>query len=113
MVRTQGSTVEVRGTSAAGDDEATSVDRMYEVGRRYEFHPTNTSPPWEDNSCTATRLLGRESVPALSGTTATSESGGVVTAPLTMALSAIGLVTVGAVLGLLWWRRRASDPPRG
>jgi hypothetical protein len=57
-VRTEdGTTVEVRGTEAPGANQATSVDRTYRVGGRYEFHPTNNSAPWADNACTATRLL--------------------------------------------------------
>lgn len=52
-----GPTVEVRGTDATGPDQVTSVDRTYRVGGRYEFDPTNAAPPWEDNACTATRLL--------------------------------------------------------
>lgn len=62
-VRTDaGQTVTVRGTPG-GKNSATSVDRRYEVGGRYEFHPVNASSPYEDNDCTATRLLGRVAVP--------------------------------------------------
>jgi hypothetical protein len=38
---------------------ATSVDRRFVVGSRYEFHPTNDTSPYQDNACTATRQLGR------------------------------------------------------
>jgi len=58
-VRTDaGRSVTVRGTPG-GRSTMTSVDRSYEVGGRYEFHPVNDSSPFEDNNCTATRLLSR------------------------------------------------------
>jgi len=48
-------TVEVRGgPGSLASNEASSVDRRYDSGRRYLFVPTNNSPPFEDNSCTAT-----------------------------------------------------------
>ncbi len=60
-VRTDdGRTVEVRGGNSRA---VTSVDRTFEAGGRYEFHPVNTSSPFEDNACTATRLLSRGPVP--------------------------------------------------
>jgi hypothetical protein len=36
----------------------TSVDRMYQARRRYEFHPLNRRSPYHDNACTATHLIG-------------------------------------------------------
>lgn len=63
-VRTDdGRTVEVRGGSSRA---VTSVDRTFEAGGRYEFHPINRSSPFEDNACTATRLLSRGPVPSSS-----------------------------------------------
>lgn len=63
-VRTEtGETVRVNGTPALGSTQ-TSVDRTYEVGGRYEFHPINSSSPFEDNACTATHLLSMTSIPA-------------------------------------------------
>ena len=35
----------------------TSVDRPFALGGRYEFHPINSGPPYQDNACTATRQL--------------------------------------------------------
>jgi hypothetical protein len=59
-VRTDdGRVVQVVGTpdrSAA----ATSVDRRFAVGARYEFHPLNDAPPYQDNACTATRQVGAD-----------------------------------------------------
>jgi hypothetical protein len=34
-----------------------SVDRTYDVGATYEFHPRNDTSPFRDGACTATRLL--------------------------------------------------------
>lgn len=50
-----GSVVEVRGGPRDG---FTSVDRTFARGARYEFHPLSSSPPFEDNACTATRRVG-------------------------------------------------------
>ncbi|GAA1219490.1 hypothetical protein GCM10009665_06980 [Kitasatospora nipponensis] len=33
------------------------MDRTYSVGLRYEFHPLNSSSPYHDNACTATRVV--------------------------------------------------------
>jgi hypothetical protein len=39
-----------------GDDPnvASSVDRTYQLGGRYEFDPTNDTDPYQDDICTAT-----------------------------------------------------------
>ena len=59
VVRTaDGRTVTVRGSDAEGA-AATTVDRVYAVGTRYEFHPINDSSPYQDNACTATHPIGR------------------------------------------------------
>jgi hypothetical protein len=34
------------------------VDRTYEDGATYEFHVLNDASPYEDNACTATKLIG-------------------------------------------------------
>jgi hypothetical protein len=56
-----GRTVMVSGTPAEADPPggvaATSVDRVFAVGARYEFHPINSASPYQDNACTATRQL--------------------------------------------------------
>ncbi len=59
VVRTDaGEEVVVRGTTASADNEATSADRSYVVGGRYEFHPLNATSTFADNACTRTLLLG-------------------------------------------------------
>lgn len=55
VIAQDGRKVEVRGTPDAS--AITTVDRTYEVGAQYEFHPVNDSSPYEDNACTATRKL--------------------------------------------------------
>jgi hypothetical protein len=57
VVLDDGTRVEVHGSSSLGVGSATSVDRQYAVGGRYEFHPTNARSPYQDNICTATRQL--------------------------------------------------------
>jgi hypothetical protein len=65
VVRTDaGATVEVRGTTVGAENAFSSVDRSYQVGGRYEFHPTNGMSPFADNECTATRLLSMSAVPS-------------------------------------------------
>lgn len=57
-VRTEdGREVTVVGAGDLNSDAATSVDRRYAVGARYEFHPLNSTSPFQDNACTATRQL--------------------------------------------------------
>ncbi len=102
VVRTEdGRTVEVRGgeTSAA----ASSVDRTYEVGGRYEFHPVNDASPYQDNACTRTRLLEHGAAPA----GAPAEGGGGGSSPV-LRYVAFGLSSVVAavVLALALRRRR-------
>jgi hypothetical protein len=57
VVRDDGSRVEVHGSTELDDGTATSVDRHFAVGGRYEFHPINASNPFQDNACTTTRQL--------------------------------------------------------
>jgi hypothetical protein len=47
-----GHRVEVVGTSSTS--RFTSTDRAYEIGARYEFHPTNSTSPYRNNICTRT-----------------------------------------------------------
>lgn len=50
-------TVEARGGPGASmPNGGSSIDRTYEAGRRYLFFPTNGSPPFDDNQCSATML---------------------------------------------------------
>ncbi|MGH3717166.1 MAG: hypothetical protein ACRDT4_27445 [Micromonosporaceae bacterium] len=56
-VRTDdGQAVVVNGAEEPGT--MTSVDRTYQRGARYEFHPINDSSPYRDNACTATHRIG-------------------------------------------------------
>ena len=102
-VRTDdGRTVTVRGSDAVGPNEATSVDRTYRVGLRYEFHPTNDRDPFLDNACTATHEIGGSPAPAGTGGTASAAVGW---------LAAATAVVAG--VALLWLvrrrRRRSAD----
>lgn len=61
-VRTDsGETVQVHGGPPGS--LFTSVDRNFSPGGYYEFHPVNASSPFEDNACTATRLISQGPVP--------------------------------------------------
>lgn len=98
-VRTDtGATVKVVGTPDTGSG-ATSVDRTYEVGGRYEFHPTNDASPFQDNACTATRLLSMTSPPP----TTTS---GLQGSP--MKVAALTALLVGGVTAAVAVSRRTS-----
>lgn len=103
-VRTEGNeTVTVRGTPATALSGATSVDRNYEVGGRYEFHPVNRSSPYEDNACTATRLLSREAVPPATAPPVPAPLGW---SPAETALGAAVVVAGLVALGLILRHRR-------
>lgn len=105
-VRTDaGATVEVVGTPSPGS-AATSVDRTYEVGARYEFHPLNGASPYQDNACTATRLLSSTAPSAAGSESAGTGRGWIVPA-------AGGLVLLGAGGALLVARRRRAKVPSG
>jgi hypothetical protein len=60
-----GHRVEVVGTTSTSTNGFTSVDRAYEVGARYEFHPANSTSPFQDNICTRTHVIS----PATAATT--------------------------------------------
>jgi hypothetical protein len=113
VIAEDGRKVEVRGTPDAS--AVTTVDRTYQVGARYEFHPVNDSSPYEDNACTATRKLAGP-VAADGSAQATTVAGG------DDAQSGIGPLIVGglaalasaaaAVFVLAMVRRRRTLPPR-
>jgi hypothetical protein len=72
-----GRTVVVRGTP--NESGFTSVDRTYTVGARYEFHPVNATNPFEDNACTATRMIAAgEGVPVDAEDAGNATGGGAV-----------------------------------
>lgn len=82
-VRTDdGRTVEVRGGRSRS---ISSVDRTYKPGGRYEFHPLDASSPFQDNACTATRLLSVEPVPSSARTYPVGWAAGVVAGLLALA----------------------------
>jgi len=58
-VRTDdGKTVTVIGSEVTEPNAFTTVDRSFEAGTRYEFHPVNDTDPYRDNACTATHAIG-------------------------------------------------------
>lgn len=57
VVLDNGRTVVVQGSPELRDGTATSVDRRFAAGARYEFHPFNDTSPFQDNACSATRQL--------------------------------------------------------
>jgi hypothetical protein len=88
-VRTDdGHRVDVVGTASTGG--FTSVDRAYEIGARYEFHPTNSASPFQDNICTRTHLAS----PPTAAPTATTTLGTAHTRPAASdTLSGLGTTT--------------------
>lgn len=102
-----GETVEVRGTEATAAS-ATSVDRTYQVGARYEFHPLNDASPYWDNACTATHKIAGAAPAGGTG----SESGSAPAAPPAAASLAGGfavlLLLAVPVFLISRWRRLGS-----
>jgi len=124
--REDGSTVTVFGTPSPREGVGTSVDRTYEGGVTYEFHPTNDRDPYEDNACTATHPVRGKNIPeSLRDATTVephvSDNNGPTEAPLAsasqasvlsgdFAVGAVGaLVVLGAGVGALLWLRRARE----
>ncbi len=109
-VRTDaGATVQVVGTPDTGSG-ATSVDRSFEVGGHYEFHPINSSSPYQDNACTFTHLLsqGHEPSAPTSGPPPAIKSRGFMVFGL-IGSAVLGIATTLAIL----WRRHASVASMG
>ena len=68
----------------------------------YEFHPVNTTSPYEDNACTATRQIA--AVPAGAGGGPAPRAGGT---PTGTALALAGLAVLAfATVGLIRMARR-------
>jgi hypothetical protein len=77
----------------------TSVDRTYEVGGRYEFHPLNDSDPYRDNDCTSTHRIPAAS-PASSGPAVVAPR--LVTTSGSWTLFAGGFVLLVVAAGVAW-----------
>jgi len=93
---TDGRTVTVTGTPDL-DAAATSVDRTFQQGATYEFHVLNDSPPYEDNACTATKLIA-----AAPSSTGSGIAPGI--------LAAGGLATLAVAAGVAIMLRRRHRP---
>jgi hypothetical protein len=57
VVGDDGTRVDAQGGPELRHGVATSVDRHFTEGARYEFHPLNGSSPFQDDACTATQQL--------------------------------------------------------
>jgi len=112
VIAENGRKVEVRGTPDAS--AITTVDRTYQVGARYAFHPVNDSSPYEDNACTATRKLpgpvaadeSAQATPIARGDDAQSGVGPLILGSLMVLASAAAVFAVAMV------RRRRTLPDR-
>ena len=67
-----GRNVTVVGSPGSGD-VFTSVDRTYLLGATYEFHPYDSSDPYSDNACSASRELTQLPAPQESAATRAAE----------------------------------------
>lgn len=105
VITDAGDRVTVLGAADTGWFAArSSVDRQYVLGARYEFHPTNSADPYQDNICTATRKLAGPDLPPA------GEPSGSVNPVVWGAIGGVGasaLLIVGSVIMLRRRRRRA------
>jgi hypothetical protein len=107
-VRTDaGATVQVVGTPDSGS-AATSVDRSYEVGGRYEFHPINSSSPYQDNACTFTHLLPLGAEPS----SPTSDDATNSRAFMVLGASGFAVLGIAGALAVLWRRHSRAASVR-
>jgi hypothetical protein len=112
-VRTDdGQSVVVVGTPA--ESGVTSVDRTYEVGVRYEFHPLNATSPFQDNICTRTHAIGspattpQPTVSPAPGTPAAGEDGTAGSSRLPALIIVGGGATVAVLVTVGLVRHRLS-----
>lgn len=113
-VRTDdGRVVTVRGSEADEPNAATTVDRSYQMGVRYEFHPINDADPYQDNSCTATHPVAAvRTKPASPASPAAVGRGSGIGSNVALALGGIGGAGIAAMIGAwLLFRRRARPAP--
>lgn len=96
------------GSTEPGQTVITSVDRTYTAGARYEFHPINDTSPYEDNACTATRLLavGERSSGGVAPEGVPSSGTGV-GAGVPAAVASAAMLVLLAV-GVVWIARRRA-----
>ncbi len=112
-VRTDdGRTVTVVGSDADGPNAATTVDRTYQVGMRYEFHPLNDTGPYRDNACTATHPIGGSAGPGGPAAPASGAGSGGLTTSVWLGISATAILVIGTGLWLLRRRSSRSAPGR-
>lgn len=103
-----GLTVTVIGTPAEGS-AATTVDRQYVVGTRYEFHPLNDASPYQDNVCTATREVAGGSSSPSAGVSGHAAATGPDQPFRRLPIAAMtGAVAALLLAGLLFRARRAA-----
>ncbi|MFG1634790.1 hypothetical protein [Pseudonocardia alni] len=109
QVRTDdGRDVQVAGSPNPRPNTATSVDRSYATGTRYEFHPLNPAGPHEDTLCTATREVAAAPAVPPEPPATTVSAGAFVTA-----LVALGVVVlVGTAAAFLVPSRRRRNRRR-
>lgn len=110
QVRTDdGRDVQVVGSPTPRPNTATSVDRSYATGTRYEFRPLNPASPYEDNICTATHEVAAAAPAVPPGPPATTVSAGA----FVTALVALGVVVlVGTAAAFLVPSRRRRNRRR-
>ncbi|GAA1837920.1 hypothetical protein GCM10009772_14420 [Pseudonocardia alni subsp. carboxydivorans] len=105
QVRTDdGRNVRVVGSPTPRPSTATSVDRSYATGTRYEFHPLNPASPYEDNLCTATHEVAAAPAAPPEPPVTTVSTGAFVTA--LVALGVVALVGTAAAFLVPSRRRR-------
>ncbi|MBM7860710.1 hypothetical protein [Lentzea nigeriaca] len=110
-VRTDaGPQVEVIGTPA--ETGASTVDRTYTTGLRYEFHPLNSSSPYQDNNCTRTHVIDSPPPASSSAPPPTSSASGSSGTRTAAGIGAAGALLGAVTLGLWLWRRNRRNGHR-
>lgn len=105
QVRTDdGRDVQVVGSPSPQPNAATTVDRSYATGTRYEFHPLGPTSPYEDNICTATHEIAAVPQAPPEPPATTVSTGAFVTA--LVALGVVALVGTAAAFLVPSRRRR-------
>ena len=85
------------------------MDRRFDVGIRYEFHPLNGTSPYQDNACTATREVN-EHLTTQSARPAAERASPARGATLAAAGAVLAVAGTVVALYLLRRRSRASRP---